>query len=34
MHTLSTLTIRPDVRGEDLPLTKWLALVHLLTVHD
>jgi 16S rRNA (adenine1518-N6/adenine1519-N6)-dimethyltransferase len=34
MHTFSTLGIRTDVRGEDLPLTTWLSLLRALHVHN
>ncbi len=30
VHTFSTLSIREDVRGEDLPLTTWVALAKML----
>ncbi len=33
LHTFSTLGIKEDIRGEDLPLSLWLALVTALTVH-
>jgi 16S rRNA (adenine1518-N6/adenine1519-N6)-dimethyltransferase len=33
VHTFSTLGIRKDVRGEDLPLHIWLALARALAVH-
>jgi 16S rRNA (adenine1518-N6/adenine1519-N6)-dimethyltransferase len=33
VHTFSTLGIRPDVRGEDLSLKKWLELLQTLSVH-
>ncbi len=32
-HTFSTLGIAADARGEDLPLTVWLSLARLLSVH-
>lgn len=32
-HTFSTLGIPPTARGEDLPLTVWLSLARLLSVH-
>ena len=34
LHTLSTLGIRPDVRGEDLTIDTWLTLVKHLSVHN
>ncbi len=32
--TFSTLGLREDVRGEDVPLEKWLALAHKLYTHQ
>jgi 16S rRNA (adenine1518-N6/adenine1519-N6)-dimethyltransferase len=33
VHIFSTLGIRPDVRGEDLHLERWLELVRMLVLH-
>lgn len=33
-HTFSTLDLREDVRGEDVPLAKWLALADKLYTHQ
>jgi 16S rRNA (adenine1518-N6/adenine1519-N6)-dimethyltransferase len=33
VHIFSTLGIKESIRGEDLPLTTWLALAHALETH-